>query len=91
MNLFKRLFRFEKFKIKLQNWLEIKNYEEFNQDILDDAIDDIVSLLLVFNYKLEAVKPSALTDEDKKEVLQNIDEIIVGAINTIQALQLKSK
>ena len=59
--------------------------------ILDDAIDDIVSLLLVFDYKLEAVKLSALTDENKKEVLQNIDEIIVGAINTIQALQLKSK
>ena len=65
MNLFKRLFRFEKFKIKLQNWLEIKNYEEFNQDILDDAIEDIKDKVL---FELSFIDKTALSEQDKSKL-----------------------
>ena len=65
MNLFKRLFRFEKFKIKLQNWLEIKNYEEFNQEILDDAIEDIKDKVL---FELSFIDKTALSEQDKSKL-----------------------
>ena len=65
MNLFKRLFHFEALKNKLQEWLEIKNYEEFNQEILDDAIEDIKDKVL---FELSFIDKMALSEQDKSKL-----------------------
>ena len=65
MNLFKRLFHFEALKNKLQKWLEIKNYEEFNQEILDDAIEDIKDKVL---FELSFIDKMALSEQDKSKL-----------------------
>ena len=65
MNLFKRLFHFGALKNKLQNWLEIKNCEEFNQKLLDDAIEDIKDKVL---FELSFIDKMALTEQDKSKL-----------------------
>lgn len=65
MNLFKRLFHFGALKNKLRDWLEIKNCEEFNQKLLDDAIEDIKDKVL---FELSFIDKMALTEQDKSKL-----------------------
>jgi hypothetical protein len=52
-------------KNKLQNWLEIKNCEEFNQKLLDDAIEDIKDKVL---FELSFIDKMALSEQDKSKL-----------------------
>lgn len=72
----------------------IQQKKEWTQEQLDcgleclnDAIDSIISLLIKFDYKLEAARLQAMSTEQRLYILNNIDTIILNIKTSIQHMK----
>lgn len=55
-----------------------KEQMDFGLECLNEAIESVISLLIKFDYKLEAAKLQAMTTEQRLYILNNIDSIILN-------------
>ena len=64
-----------------------KEQLDFGLECLNEAIENIISLLIKFDYKLEAAKLQAMTTEQRLYILNNIDSIILNIKTSMQHMK----
>ena len=64
-----------------------KEQLDFGLECLNEAIDSVISLLIKFDYKLEAARLQAMSTEQRLYILNNIDSIILNIKTGIQNMR----